>query len=233
MWFALLLALLQPATIEPNVPVTIHLSAGNGPVDIQYTGSADEIVQITARSAASEAIDVTLEVLLNETRIAFNDDHSQTESELSPLDAAITDLSLPEAGDYIIRVHSFSGAQSGAVEILIASNPTIMPCRQPLQSVPLKPYRTFTCRLELQAGKRVTLTAHDLSGTLDPVLTLADAKGSLLAYSDDHSDGDLGLNVLDARIVAYAVAEDCDCVIDVRDFSGEGGMGELIIEIES
>ncbi len=233
MWFILLWGLLQPAIIEPGVPVTVMLTAGAGPVDVLYAANADERVTITARSRAAEPVDVTLEVLWNEQHLAFSDDHPQADAELGPLDSAVTDLHLREAGEYTLRVHSFSGAQSGEVEIQVEAQPVLIPCELPAQSVTLKPRRGFACQITLEAGQMLTLTARDTSGTLDPMIALLDSEGRQLASNDDHDGADLTLNVLDARIPAYTIPADCICQIQVRDFAGAAGGFELALEIES
>ncbi|MBZ0299956.1 MAG: hypothetical protein K8J31_09455, partial [Anaerolineae bacterium] len=172
MWWVLLLGLLQPVTILPGTPVTVTLTANAGPVDVHYLAAGDEIVTITARSRAGEPIDVTLELLRDATHLAFNDDHLTEQVDLALQDAALVDLSLDEAGTYTLRVNSFSGAQSGDVEVRLESRPQIGPCALPSQPVNLRANRVFSCWLDLKAGQVVTLTARDTSGSLDPLLAL-------------------------------------------------------------
>lgn len=233
MWWFIALWLLQPVIVTSETPITVTLTAGAGPVDVIYAAAPDEVLTITARSTAAEPIDVTLEVLLDDDRIAFNDDHLTEMDELAPQDSAITGLIIHEAGDYTLRIHSFSGAQSGEVEVLVESKPLVAECEAPTQSVELLPHRAFTCLLDLQAGQTVTLIARDTSGTLDPILALLDEDRALLARNDDHNSPDLTLNVLDAQITGYEVEETGTYTVRVSDFGGAAGTLELHIEIES
>src|SRR5690606_14515986 len=219
--------------ITPEMPVTVTLTAGAGPVDWRYTSSGTEVITVTARSLADEAIDVTLEVLREEQRIAFNDDHFGLSDALADRDAALADLVLAAAGAYTIRVHSFSGAQSGDIEVTLESRPIFVPCDRSPQIIELAAHSPFSCSLTLQAGQMVTLIARDTSGTLDPVLRLSDADGRLLAFNDDHAEFDLSLNVLDAQITAFEPPASCACVLHVSDFAGSAGQLELTIKIES
>ena len=231
MWWLIALWLVQP--VIAGTPLTITLTAGAGPVDMTYNAAPDEVLTVTARSTPAEPIDVTLEILLDDERITFNDDHRTTLENLTPQDSAVTNLIINEAGDYTLRIHSFSGAQSGDVEVLVRSSLLVEACETPAQTVELLPHRAFTCLLDLEVGQTVTLTARDTSGTLDPVLTLLDADGTLLARNDDHASADLTLNVLDAQIADYEVEEAGTYRVRVSDFGGAAGTLELLIEIES
>lgn len=233
MWWLVLLWLAQPISAEAGTPVSVMLSAGAGPTDVIYTAAPGEVVTVTARSNAEEPIDVTLEILRENERIAFNDDHRTNLELLAPLDSAISGLLLEETGSYTLRIHSFSGAQSGEVEVLVQSEPLIQPCVTPAQAVELAAHQPFVCLLDLQAGQTVALTARDTSSTLDPVLALLDADDVLLAQNDDHNSDDLLLNVLDARIAKYEISTTGTYTVRVSDFGGAAGALDLRIEIES
>lgn len=227
MWWFILLWFMQP--VIP--PTTITLTAGAGPVDVNFTAAPDEVLTITAHSIAAEPIDVTLEVLLGNERIAFNDDHLTMLGDLAPQDSAITGLIVAEAGDYILRLHSFSGAQSGDVEVVVQSKPLVEACT--IGAVQLPPHRAFHCTLDLQAGQTIMLTARDTSGTLDPVLALSDPAGTQVIINDDHTSADLTLNVLDAQIAGYAAEQTGTYTVRVSDFAGAAGTFDLLVEIES
>jgi hypothetical protein len=233
MWWLFILWLIQPGTIIAGTPLTVTLTAGAGPADAVYIAAPDEVLTVTARSAADEPVDVTLEILRDNQRIAFNDDHHTEFSDLAPLDAAITGLHIKEAGVYTLRIHSFSGAQSGEVEVLVQSEPLIQPCETPAQTVELPPNRAFACLLDLQAGQTLTLTARDISGTLDPVLTLLDPDGAQMVINDDHDSSDLTLNVLDAKMVNIPIDEAGTYTVLLSDFGGAAGTLALGVEIES
>jgi hypothetical protein len=229
MWWLLALWLFQPITSE--TPVTVTLTAGAGPVDVIYSAAPDEVLTVIARSTAAEPIDVTLEMLQDNERIAFNDDRRSEIDDLAPQDAAITNLYINEAGDYTLRIHSFSGAQSGEVEVIVRSSSLVEACET--GAVELLPHRAFRCTLDVQAAQTLTVTARDTSGTLDPVLTLLDSDGTLLVQNDDHTSADLTLNVLDAQITSYEVTEAGAYTLQVSDFGGAAGTLDLLLDIES
>lgn len=232
MVFMLLLWLLQSA-IAPGMPAEVTLSAGAGPLEIPYAGTANEVLTLTVRSLADEPVDPTLEVLYEGRRIAFNDDHQTQIAGLGPQDAALTGLVLPESGDYLFRIHSFNGAQAGRLEVALLSDALVAPCPPSPEVVTLPPHHPFECLLDLKAGQSVTLSAADVDGQLDPVLRLYSPEQSLLAYNDDHETANLTLNVLDAHISAYAVAEAGLYRVQISDFAGAAGNLTLVIQIES
>jgi hypothetical protein len=224
---ALLWLLFQPLIITAEAPLTVTLRAGAGPVDVQYSSPGSERLTITARSLAQTPIDVTLEILQGNTRLAFNDDHpGLADTELSANDAALMGLILSAPGVYTLRIHSFSGAQDGPVEVQVQAEPAVGPC--PLAAVlELLAQQVIVCTLDAEAGQRITLRARDLSGTLDPALALLAPDGMLVAQNDDHASDDLTLNVLDAQIADFPVTETGRYTLRVRDFSGAAGTLEL------
>ena len=205
------------------------LTSGAGPVEIAYEMDSGQRITVTARSLADDPIDVTLEILLDNHRMAFNDDHATDIADLAPLDAAIVDFVPPHAGTYTLRIHSFNGAQRGDVEITMQSSPITLPCDMPQHNANLQTNGTFACWLELEAGTALTISARDVSGTLDPVLTLLDADSAVLARNDDHHTADLGLNVLDSKIDAYILPADGRYMVQVRDFGSSSGVVEIMI----
>ncbi|MGQ9888875.1 MAG: DVUA0089 family protein [Aggregatilineales bacterium] len=233
---ALLLAFLllsAPIQIDPDAPVIVALSAYAGPVDLVYTAAGPERIAVTARSADADApIDVTLALLDGDRLLAFDDDSGAVVSSLLPTDAHIARLDLPGAGVYTLRVHSFSGAQSGAVEVALAVLPTLPPCAIGQQTITLARGDTFRCALDLSRGARVSVTARDNSGTLDPLLTLHGSAGERLAVNDDHGDADVTLDALDARLTDVAVAAGT-YIVTVVDFAGAAGTATLTIAISS
>jgi hypothetical protein len=222
--FFILLMLLVP--IDPDKPMTISVEGRYVPVDLAYMGKAGEIVAITAHSQADEPIDITLELLLDNQRLAFNDDHQRSDEALHPTDAVIDLFVLPADGEYTIRVNSFSGAQSGNVEVAVQTREALPTCRLPMQIVELPGDRNFSCVLE--PSGQVTMTARDLSGTLDPVLAVY-AGGRRIGYNDDHESSDVTLNTLDAQLSLFL---DEEGVLTVGDFTGAAGTLELTVEIE-
>ncbi len=222
------LVLLQPVT--PDTPQVVTLTAYAGAVDLEYTTTQPVYLTVTARSLAEEPVDVTLEILAGTRRLAFSDDHASEAASLLPTDALVQSLRLPEAQTYTLRVHSFSGAQSGEVEITVREVPLLAPCETPAQTVELARSRAFTCTLDLHAGQSVHLTARAESEAFDPVLALLDASGARVAFNDDHDTTDPALNTLDA---AAGFTADSDGVYTVRvsDFAGRAGIFNLLITI--
>lgn len=231
MWFLIWFWLLQPAAWD--TPQIITLTGGAGPVDVIYTTDAPQMVTISARSLADEPIDVTLAVLLGNQQLAFNDDHMTADSGLQPGDARLAYLQLPQAGDYTLRVHSFNGAQSGAIEVSVQPVDTLPACEMPLHTVSLRRGHAFTCTLALMADDRVTITAHDTSGVLDPLLRLYDSAGREVAFNDDHGTADAALNLLDARIADFSAPADGVYTVHLTDFTGQPGIVALMIDISS
>jgi hypothetical protein len=222
----LMLMLAQP--LLPDTPQVISLQGGEGPALLAYTAPQPQTVTITARGLDAEPVDVTLEILHEGRRLAFNDDHLTGRDDLRPQDAALEALRLP-AGDYLIRIHSFNGAQTGAVEALLVVLPDAPPCQTPAQIIRLYRGRPAVCTLMLNTGQRLSISARDVDGGLDPVLALIDPAGALVAFNDDHNSDDLSLNVLDARIADFTAAADGVYQVRVSDFGGQAGMVALRI----
>ncbi len=227
----LLWLLLQ--TVTPGAPVIVTLVEFEGAVELVYHAAQPEYLTVSARSLDDSALDVTLEVLRGTHRLAFNDDHQSDDDTLQSLDAQVRQLHLPHAGAYTLRIHSFSGAQSGHVEVIIQATPLVAPCEIPLQQVTLLQSTAFRCTLDLEAGQRVTLTARDLSSTLDPVLSLWDDTGTRVVFNDDHTTVDTTLDALDARVADFEVSTTGTYTVGVSDFSGRAGIFELRTQIPS
>ena len=222
------LVLFQPLT--PDTPQVITLEAYAGAVDLEYTTSQPVYLTVEARSLAAEPVDVTLEILAGTQRLAFSDDHDSAAASLLPTDALVPNLRLPEVQTYTLRMHSFSGAQSGEVEVTVREVPLVAPCETPTQKVELARSQAFTCTLDLREGQAVYLTARAESEAFDPVLALLDATGGRVVFNDDHSTNDAALNTLDA--VADFTADSAGVyTVHVSDFAGKAGNFNLLITI--
>ncbi len=106
-------------SIAPNTPTTIALS-GAAPTDLRYSAASGETVSIVVRSLEEPgALDTTVELLTsNAIRLNYNDDQATVRDDLLSTDSAIEGQAL-EAGDYIIRVNSFTGTAQGSAEVTV------------------------------------------------------------------------------------------------------------------
>ncbi len=239
-------ALAQEETPEPaaaqqavlNEPLTVKLSGA--PADIVYTSAGGETVTVSARSLQEGMFDITLEVLdTRRVRLAFNDDHGTDRTDLGAFDSLIENLRLPNAGDYIIRVSTFSGTGEGSVEVLVSSN-AAAPADVPSQPSTSGGSETITGEVpdgqrfrhdfEAAADEAVTITVRSTDNTLDPRVSLLNAAGSVLASNDDHGSGDTSLGRFDSRISAFVIPESGTYTVEISGFGGIGGRFELTID---
>lgn len=227
MWFLLLMIfwLLQAPVLRPETPIVLDLAEQPG--EVLYLGQPGEVISVSAHSLEDEPLDLTLAILLDDERLAFNDDHSGEDNDLAPQDAGIQDLVLDEAGRYQIRVANFNGLPTGRVELRLTGRPLVENCMA--GEVVLRPNRVFACMLDLDAGQSLSVSARDSSNSLDPVLQLLKPDGTLLAFNDDHEGLDLSLNQLDAQLDGITIPETGRYRLEVRDFAGQAGTVALWI----
>ena len=230
-WLILLRLIFEQVFVTPDMPVTVTLHGDARPADLVYSAAEGEQITVIARSLRDEPMDVTLEILRDEQRVAFNDDQGTEREGLSAQDSAIENLVLTSSGDYTIRVNSFNGAQSGDIEVTIEQIPLAEPCEMPIQVGELARNGVFSCTLSADSNETVTMIARDTSGTLDPVLTVLDYASARVAYNDDHTGIHLSLNTLDSQINDFALSAGETYTVQVTDFSGAAGTFELAFEI--
>lgn len=231
-------------TISANVPITVDLT-GSGAVDLIYSGSSGEIISVTARSLEPDGVlDTTVEVLnAGGTRLAFNDDHGTARSNLASFDSFIGDLKLLSAGDFTIRVSTFSGAGAGQVEVLVMSDSgTSAPTVEPTSTESREPEGEevitgvvpdndrFTQSISVQPGDVLTVTVRATDNVLDPRVALIDPGGAVVAENDDHASDDMSLARFDSRISDFAIIDGGRYTIQITAFGGAGGSFELTIE---
>jgi hypothetical protein len=241
-------ALAQETTPEPaperqivlNEPITVKLA--DGPADLIYTASGAETVTVSARSLEEEMLDITLEVLdTRRVRLAFNDDHGTSRTDLDSFDSLIEDLELPVAGDYIIRVNTFNGAGEGSVEVLVSdTNATAESTDAPSdtastggsETVPgeVPDNESFIYEFDAVANEIVTVTVRATDNVLDPRVSLLNAAGDTLISNDDHSSDDSTLGRYDSRISSFAIPEAGTYTLEISGFGGTGGEFELTID---
>lgn len=228
LWF-LLLSVLMSLFASNAETHTLSLEAGEGPVILPYVITEESRLSVITHSPEGD-LDLTLEILLNGQRLAFNDDHHSALEGLNAQDSAIIDLPLTTLGAYEIRVHTFSGAQSGPVEVQIITAPLVAPCVVE-QVITLNVHQAHECTLSLSADSRLTLSVMDHSGNLDPVLRVYTPQGELAALNDDQNNADLRLNVLDAQIRDFSPSHTGEYTLAISDFTGAAG--EVILWVEA
>jgi hypothetical protein len=226
MWRILMLFLMvQTPVLSPNEPLQLDL-ARDEPV-VEFSVAAGDVVSLSAHSLEAEPLDLTLEILRDKERLAFNDDHRGDTSDLAPSDDSIEALLLEVDGIYQVRVANFNGLSTGRVELRLTVQPQLTDCTA--GEIDLPANRVYRCTLALSAGQTLTLSAHDLSGGLDPMLRLLAPDGALLAVNDDHVGLALGLNLLDSQLAAVAIPAAGRYTLELRDFAGQAGPLTLAI----
>ena len=226
--------------IAANAPVVVNLTP-DGPVDLRYSGSADEIISVTARSLeVSGVLDTTVEVLNTDgNRLAFNDDHGDARAGLDTYDSSLPDLRLRSDGDVIIRVDSFNSASTGRVEVLVASGNAAVVTPTPAATPEgvsgtitgvLPDNENFDHTFSAQAGDIVTISVRATDNVLDPKVALIDPTGTVIAQNDDHGTDDVSLGRYDSQIREFTVVESGSYTVRISGYAGTGGTFELTIE---
>ncbi|MBC7872112.1 MAG: hypothetical protein H7Y09_14795 [Chitinophagaceae bacterium] len=207
----------------------------NQPILLAYQGTAGETIAVTVRSLeAIGTIDTVLEIRFSDRRLAYNDNQQTERNDLAASDSAIVDLTLSESGEYLIRLDSYGSIGVGQVEVLLE---LVDPFKVDTQeqddvltlTVFLPRLQRYEYSLTAQQGEVLTITAHDLSHTLDPILQVNDSSGEVVAFNDDHADNDPTLDVFDARIVDFVIPTDGIYHVIVHDFLGNMGRFRLTI----
>lgn len=229
-----MLLLLQPdssTSLESNTALTLRLD-GKSAALLTYT--APEVQTITLTVRAISELDPVVELLTPDgQRLAYNDDASLTG--LAPTDAALVGLTLPEAGDYTVRVNTFNGVTEGEVEVLLTvvdSIPaTISEPDEGITTIQVQLPKNGVYRYELPitTDQMVQITARDPFGGLDPVLTLRNAAGEVVTRNDDHNSTDWTLNIFDAQLKEIIIPADGVYTLELREFIGRAGVIEITI----
>lgn len=230
-------ALPTGGSLTAGTPVVVQLT-GAGPVDLAYSGAAGESVTISARSTSTPSVDTTVELLdLSGIRLGYNDDHGTTRTDLARFDSLISDVALPGAGTYTVRVNSFSGLGQGTVEVLLQSGggnavpptPSASSGADVVTSV-LEAGSSAEFPLTGTAGEVVTITVRALDNALDPRVALVSPAGTTLIENDDHRTTDQSLGRFDSRIADFSLPETGTYTMRVNGFGGSGGSFELTVE---
>ncbi len=200
-------------TIASGTPVIVDLS---GTVDFLYNAANPETVTIIARS-----LDGTLDTILDiydadGTLIGSNDDATIALPNLALTDSVISDLDLPAAGVYTIRLDSFSGAETGQVELAITSAAmqlisTELDGKVLFVTEPLKVYMTGLEGIDFQyqvvSGETISVYVTNLDTNLeliDTTLEVLNDDGDQLAFNDDLNDANVNPGIENLELVGLS-----------------------------
>jgi len=232
--FILLIPIIVLAQDEDN-PVLIPGEAMTLSVTADTRENAnftiDEIsyIRIQAQSE-SEAFDPVIWIVDSNNRlIAYNDNADEQSN------AAINNLYLlPDS--YTVYIDSFNGVSEGGVTLSLNRTDPFDTAIEPSESgvfinATLPEDAIFEYEFSASAGDVMTLTARDISSTLDTYLAIYDESGELLIANDDHQSADLTLNIFDAKLSGWVIPADGNYIVRIHDFSGKAGQFELNILI--
>lgn len=217
--------------LENNTPIIINLDE-TSPIILAYSAQRGDIINLTAR--AIDDVDVVLEVLdAQDTRIAFNDNHHTDNNEISASDAVIENLSLNEAGVYLVRVDSFNGVSVGDVEITLENEPAFEIIsdddNQRILQVDLHQNEIFIYKLEPESNELITVTI-EASGITDTVLQLFDDNQMLIAENDDYIGDEVFISSLASRIENASMQAGQTYALHITEFLGRPATITVIID---
>ncbi|MCL4255529.1 MAG: hypothetical protein KJ043_17355 [Anaerolineae bacterium] len=220
----------SPQFLTLDTPTRFELD-GISPQFFYYDGASGEIITISMTRLSNFDDPLNNPVLeiwdVNGKRIAYNDNLSTDNP-----DAELHDIRLLQDGYYIIRADTYGGVYAGEFEIVIRPS-------DPFQQTEIEngvefylPANTiFEYVMPFDAGDVVTISAQDLSFSLDPLLWITNSDGDILAKNDDHTTAGWTLYVLDSQIYQLTIPETGEYTIYVRDFLGRSGrIGLTIVE---
>ncbi|MBE2271437.1 MAG: hypothetical protein IAE80_24605 [Anaerolinea sp.] len=200
-----------------------------------YAGTTGETITINAVDPArSDPYSVSLDMALRVTapdgrELAYNDDQLGLDL-YGAYDAQIADLVLPADGVYSIAVEWVQG--QGAYLLGVRSDQSasagddgvIRITGTLIDAAPVE--RWVFAATE---GDVITLTMIAQSGDLDPALELLRPDGTRLAYNDDTTDAELGVN---AQIYRVRVPVTGNYVVEASRFDGSGHYELVIVQVE-
>jgi hypothetical protein len=224
--------------IQVDEPVVIseHLRT-NSTYETTFDGNEGDIVTITVRDLPDDEADIDpLLTLLDDEGdvLTENDDHETRDTYLDLFDSRIESFELPTNGTYTIQVNDYFG-DSGDFELTITFANTVASLSDGALviegTVPVEDSfgQTFTAN----EGDIVTITAHATDDDLDPILTLLDENGQILADNDDHDSEDTSLNRYDAQIAQFAIPATGSYQVLVTGYGTSFGDFTLTIELAS
>lgn len=225
--------------LNSNTPVVLRLAGDGRPAEAVFEGEAGQIITVAAQAADPTTVDTALEwVAPDGERMAYNDDWAGERTDLTPPDGvenlAVTDsalvrMILPETGSYTARVNTFNGEGVGDVTLTVVVEEVRALVIAESRLVGLHRAEIAEFTLEMSAGQTVSLTAMAIRGRLDPMVSVVDSAGTIIAENDDHGTVDTALNTFDSRLTFTAPADGVYSV-RLRDFLGRAGAVMLVAQ---
>ncbi|PJF23045.1 MAG: hypothetical protein CUN56_02885 [Phototrophicales bacterium] len=209
---------------------------GETPSQVWFTASAGDVLTIILTSQDNDPLaNPVLAVQdANNQQLAYNNNHFTNDPDLRPTDAVIQALWIKADGEYRIIANTYGGIYAGDVvltlmrddlfDITITTSDT-----QTVITGDLPASTPYHYPFSARAGDVISVTLRDTSGTLDPILTLVDANGQVIAQNDDHAGDDLTLNVFDSKLHQVILPHTNEYTLIVRDFLGMSGTFEMVI----
>jgi len=191
--------------------------------------------------ALDNALDPKVEILDASGRvIAANDDHDTSNTALNQLDSLISNLPLPSAGTYTVRVDGYGGT-FGRFELVIAlisSGAAPITETQPVVvadgdtetttiSLPVGDIHLY--QLPVTAGEVYFFTVRALDADVDPLLFVDDPRGVRVGFNDDQAGVYPGLAFLDVALGNLIMTETGMYQLTLGEYNDAGGRVELTI----
>lgn len=228
-----------------NDPTTVTITA-DAPAILQFEAQAGDVVSLNTQALPDatddeNTLDTTIALIApDDTQLAYNDDThlaDATGTMAIERNAQLQAVVLPQDGQYRVRVDSFNGVSEGDVDVTLTfddpfaaqiieetDDTVIITLMLPASAI-------YSYPIALEAQTRMTITARDTSGTLDPIIQVRDSAGNIVVQNDDHTTPLVSLNVLDAQVTNWPVPEADEYIIEVVDFAGQAGTLQLTIEM--
>ncbi len=229
----------EPIVVTGEVPDDDHF-------EYTFDGVEGEIVTITVRATDNSLDPVTTLIGPDGDEVDSNDDHDDDDPDLERFDSRISEVELPETGEYTVSVRGFGGS-GGELELTIeragqgggsqggqqgqgGSQSDRVEGETETVEGSINAGEAFAYELTVNESDVFTVTAHALDEDFDPVLAIYDENGQLVTRNDDHGTGDRNLNAFDSRIERYIFREGGTYTIEVTGYRDAEGDFELIIE---
>lgn len=206
--------------LVPGVPVQGVLDDFTAQQSWTFDGVGGQRVSLTAVGTdVAGQLDVALRLLAPDgTEIAFNDDH-EGDRLFGFFDAEIPDLTLPMDGTYVILVEQVAGTGTYMLGISLTRTFELVDGAGQHTGEISDVIPAQRWAFEGRAGQVITITMTAESGTLDPIIRLYDARGTLIDENDDSADISMGR---DSQLAQVQLPANGFYTIEATRFDGEG-----------